>query len=127
MANPPYALPRLSMRNHAMRFPLTGDHMADQSKKDPASAELKKAQRAADGKVAMAECEAAAEATRAKTERLRALRLARDAAAPPRPTKPTAGSKARVVNKTGNKPGKKPPAVKLADWLAAEERSGRKT
>src|SRR5262249_33767599 len=98
--------------------PLAGGHMADHSK-DPASAEFKKAQRAADGKNARAEYEAAGAAMRAKTERLRALRLARDAGAPPGPRKPAAGSKSKTK--------KKQPAAKLADWLASQERSGRKT
>jgi hypothetical protein len=95
---------------------LAGEHMADRSKKDT---ELSKAERAADGKNAMAEYEAQAAATRAKTERLRALRLARDAAAPPGQLKPVV-----VARK---KAGKKEPAAKLADWLASQEKSGRKS
>ena len=55
--------------------------MADHSKKDEAQAQFAKTQKAEDGKKAMAEYEAAAIAIRAKTERLRALRLARDAGA----------------------------------------------
>ena len=54
--------------------------MADKSNKDDDAAQLKKAQRAEDGKKAMAEYEADAQATRAKTARLRAWRLAREAA-----------------------------------------------
>jgi hypothetical protein len=54
--------------------------MADKSKKDDAQAQFAKLQRANDAKKAMADYEAEAVATRAKTERLRALRLARDAA-----------------------------------------------
>jgi hypothetical protein len=92
--------------------------MADRSKKDTGSTDMK-ARRAADGKSAMAEYQAEAAAMRAKTERLRALRLARDAALPPSPPKPAAGS--------GKKAGKKAPAAKLTSWLTSQERSGRKT
>jgi hypothetical protein len=96
--------------------------MADRSKKDTGSADAK-AQRAADGKSAMAEYQAEAAAMRAKTERLRALRLAREAASPPSPPKAAAGS----GKKAGTKAGKKTPAAKLASWLTSQERSGRKT
>ncbi len=62
--------------------------MADDVKSDnKASAELRKMQQAEDGKKAMLDYEAEAAAMRAKTEKLRALRLARDAAAPPAPAK----------------------------------------
>jgi hypothetical protein len=94
--------------------------MADQSKKDTANAEFKKAQRAQDGKQAMLDYEAEAAATRAKTERLRALRLARDAALPPAQPKIAAVPKKKIA-----KPGKGA-AGKLADWLDDREKSGRK-
>ncbi|HZC54612.1 MAG TPA: hypothetical protein VE396_01010 [Xanthobacteraceae bacterium] len=58
-------------------------NMAESSKKNEANAQFAKTQRASDAKQAMAEYETAAAAIRAKTERLKALRLARDAAAPP--------------------------------------------
>jgi hypothetical protein len=62
--------------------------LATKSKKDDAQAQFDKLQRAEDGKKAMSEYEAEGAAVRAKTERLRALRLARDAAeaaaAPPK-------------------------------------------
>ena len=54
--------------------------LADNSKKDEAQRQFNKLQKAEDGKKAMSEYEAEAAAIRAKTERLRALRLARDAA-----------------------------------------------
>ena len=53
--------------------------MVDQSHAQRADAQFKKIQRAEDGKKAMAEYEAERAAIAAKTERLRALRLARDA------------------------------------------------
>lgn len=53
--------------------------MADTSKTAVADAQFKKAQRDQDGKKAMAEYEAEGVAMRAKTAKLKALRLARDA------------------------------------------------
>jgi hypothetical protein len=53
--------------------------LADTSKADTANAQFKKAQREQDGKKAMAEYEADGIAMRAKTAKLKALRLARDA------------------------------------------------
>ena len=49
------------------------------SKDDASEAQLKKLQRDKDGKKAMAEYQAASTATRTKTAKLKALRLARDA------------------------------------------------
>jgi hypothetical protein len=56
-----------------------------------ASALFKKEQQLRDAEKAMAEYQAEVQATREKTARLRALRLARDAANPkaPRPPKPS--------------------------------------
>jgi hypothetical protein len=93
--------------------------MADHSKKDKADAEFKKAQRAEDGKSAMAEYEAQAAAQREKTLRLRALRLARDAELPVVPPKRPVAAKKKAA-----KPGKGSPA-KLADWLENQQKSGR--
>jgi hypothetical protein len=90
---------------------------------NPAEGMIAKAARQADGRKATAEYEAAAEAVRAKTERLRALRLARDAANPP----------GAAWKKTGTgraaKSAKKEAAPKksLADWLTEQQNSGRKT
>ena len=68
--------------------------VADDPKKNAANKEFKKARQAEDGKRAMTEYENSAIASRAKTARLKALRLARDAelaaaaaAAPPVPPK----------------------------------------
>ena len=93
--------------------------MADEPNK--MRAEIR-ARQAEDGRKAMAEYEASAAATRAKTEKLRALRLAREAAeaaAPKPPAKPKA--KARSKSK------KKAPDGKLADWLDDQAESGRNT
>ena len=91
--------------------------MADKSAAERANAEFKKAQRHQDARKAMADYDAEGAAVRAKTERLRALRLARDAALPqPAPV----GKKA--------KPGKakaKAKAASLSDWMDGETKDGR--
>ena len=82
------------------------------------------AQRAADGKKAMADYEAQAAATRAKTERLRALRLAKEAAeglAAPGP-KRAASAKRKPTGRAG-----KGASASLSDWLKDQERGGRRT
>ena len=90
--------------------------MADRSRTDTANAEFRKTQRDHDAKKAMSEYDAEGAALRAKTERLRALRLARDAAAP----KPEPAAK---------KPGKKRKAAteSLSQWLDAEKDEGRRS
>ena len=91
---------------------------ADRSRKDTADAEFKKAQRAEAGRKAMSDYEAEAAAERAKTARLRAARLARDAALPPVPPK------AGVAKKRSAKQGKGA-SGKLSDWLDDQQKSGR--
>ena len=75
--------------------------MADNSKKNAANVQFNKLQRAEDGKRAMVEYEAAAAANRAKTARLRELRLARDAELaanpPPPPVKKPAKKKKQAA------------------------------
>ena len=95
--------------------------MADEPNK--ARAEIR-ARQAEDGKKAMAEYEASAAATRVKTEKLRALRLAKEAAeqAAPKPVKAKAKSKS-----TSAKKKKAAPEGKLADWLDDQADSGRNT
>jgi hypothetical protein len=77
-----------------------------------------RARQAEDGKKAMAEYQANAAATRVKTEKLRALRMARDAAEAAAP-KPVAKTKAKVAKK------KKAPAGTLSNWLDGQAQSGR--
>ena len=92
--------------------------MADNSRTDRANAQFAKLQRAVDGKKAMSDYEAEAAAVRAKTERLRAARLARDAAVaaqPPAAPKPTKAKKPKTTAKS------------LADWLNTQEKTGRRT
>ena len=96
--------------------------MADEPNK--MRAEIR-ARQAEDGKKAMAEYEASAAATRAKTEKLRALRLAKEAAELAAP-KPPAKTKAKAGAKS-TKTKKKVPEAKLADWLDDQADSGRNT
>jgi hypothetical protein len=88
--------------------------MAEKSNKHEANAQFAKIQRANDAKKAASEYESAAVALRAKTERLKALRLARDAAAPPpAPAKP----KGKAKKKSDKS---------LSDWLDGEAKEGRR-
>jgi hypothetical protein len=87
--------------------------MAEKTSRHEASAEFAKTQRANDAKNATSEYESAAAALRAKTERLKALRLARDAAAPPPPAAPK------------RKPRKKSTGS-LSDWLDGQAKEGRR-
>jgi hypothetical protein len=90
--------------------------LADQSKKDKANTEFKKLQRAEEGKRAMSDYEAEAAAVRANTARLKALRLARDAADAARPA-------VAPAKKAGKKAKAAP--VKLTAWLDGQKNSGR--
>ena len=92
--------------------------MAEKSKKDEAHAQFAKVQRAEDAKKAMSDYESEAAAVRTKTARLKALRLARDAAAPPKapaaPKAKSAGKKKTVSSST------------LSEWLDSEKKEGRR-
>lgn len=92
--------------------------MSETSKKDEAQAQFDKVQRANDAKKAVADYEAEAAAMRAKTARLRALRLARDAelaaAAPGPAPKKKAAAKKKAATST------------LSEWLERESSSGRR-
>ncbi|WP_068018175.1 hypothetical protein [Rhodoplanes sp. Z2-YC6860] len=92
--------------------------------KNPTEAQALKAKREADGKKAMAEYEANAEAVRAKTEKLRALRLARDAAMPQ--AAPKAVKAKSSTSKSGGKSAKSKKADpgKLSDWIKNQQNSG---
>jgi hypothetical protein len=94
--------------------------MADQSKKNTAGHSAAKAQQAEDAKQAARDYEAEMAAVRAKTERLRALRLARDASAPPPP--PKAAPKKKAAAKSDKRSN-----ATLSQWLDQQERSGRKS
>lgn len=98
--------------------------MADQSSKSGQGQPAKSADKGSvksptgDGKQAALDYEAEMAAVRAKTERLRALRLARDAATPPPPPKAAPRKKAAA------KPEKRPNAT-LSQWLEQQQKSGR--
>jgi len=94
--------------------------LADDVSRLRAEAQFRKAQQEKDGKAAMAEYEAKAAAIRANTDRLRALRLARDAAAG-QMAKPAGQAKSKAARKRGSASGK------LADWLQDQQNSGRNT
>lgn len=94
--------------------------MADQSKKNALGHGAAKAQHGEDAKQAAREYEAEMAAVRAKTERLRALRLARDAAAPP--PAPKAAPKKKAAAKSEKRSN-----ATLSQWLDQQERSGRKS
>jgi hypothetical protein len=87
----------------------------EKSKKHEASAQFAKLQRAQDAKKAVSEYEIAAAEVRAKTERLRALRLARDGDAPP-----AAPAAARP------KKQKKAKSAGLSEWLDEQSKEGRR-
>ena len=93
--------------------------LADSSKKDEANVQFKKLQRAEDGKKAMSEYESEGAAVRAKTARLRALRLARDAAEAEAAPKEVATPK-----KKSAKPKKAKPAT-LSAWIKGQQGDGR--
>jgi hypothetical protein len=90
----------------------------EDSRKQQANAQFRKAQQAADGKKAMAEYEAEAAALRSRTAKLRELRLARDAAAAS-----AAPAAAPPVKKAAKKKAKGP-SGSLASWLKDREDSG---
>ena len=95
--------------------------MADNAKKN--QAQVKNAQRAAEGRKAMADYEAEAAAVRAKTERLRALRLAKEAA---ESTTAPAPKKSAAPRSKAAKPVKGASST-LAQWLHDQQKGGRRT
>jgi hypothetical protein len=92
--------------------------MAEKSEKDVAQGQLAKLQKANDAKQAVADYEAEAAAMRAKTARLRELRLAREAelaaTRPPAPVRKAAGKKKASAKSVGT----------LADWIKSREDGG---
>ena len=93
--------------------------MDEKSDKDVAQGQFAKLQKANEAKQAMADYEAEAVAMRAKTARLRALRLARDAelaaTRPPAPVRKVGAAKKKAERK---------PAGTLADWIKSREDGG---
>ena len=90
--------------------------------RDRAQARLDKTTRAAqDARSGKADRDAASKAVLDNMAKLKALRLPREAAAPPAPVK---AKKAAAKSK---KPGEKSPAPALGDWLASQQSGGRRT
>jgi hypothetical protein len=87
--------------------------MAENSNKQVANAQFAKLQRADDAKKAMLDYENEAAVLRTKTERLKALRLARDASAPP--------AKPAARKQKSPKKGKST----LSEFLAGQAKEGR--
>ncbi len=110
--------PRLPVPASAMAMqtgisPESDGDMAENSKKKAAT-QFAKLQRESDAKLAVSEYESTARALRAKTERLKALRLARDAASPPK------------MGIDPKRKGKKKDAGRLSDWLDGQAKEGRR-
>ena len=101
--------------------------MADESKGSHGEARLEKAAREGN-RAGLPDYEVAAQAVREKMARLKALRLARDAAQPmdavPTKTASKGGKSAKAGPK--GKPGSKS-AVPLSEWLDGQKDSGRKS
>ncbi len=92
--------------------------MADDPKIDRAH---HRKQQAEDGKKAMLDYVANAAAVRSNTEKLRAQRLAREAAMPPPPPKKSSKSKATKSAKAKKVKGKP-----LSQWLHDQEKDGHR-
>jgi hypothetical protein len=91
--------------------------------RDRASARADKAARSAeDAKSGKTERDAASKAVLDNMARLKAMRLAREAAEPQRPTATKAARKPSSVAKRSNE---KP--VALSEWLASQQNGGRRT
>lgn len=85
-------------------------------------AQFEKKQIAArEGEKAMAQVEAQARAVRVNMEKLKALRLAKEAA------DAAAAPAAKPAAKKRKAAAKKEPAPKLSEWLAGQEKGGRRT
>lgn len=95
-------------------IPESDGDMAGNSKRNAANAQFAKLQRHSDAKVAVSEYESTARTVRAKIERLKALRLARDAASPPK------------MGIDPKRKGKKKDAGRLSDWLDGQAKEGRR-
>ena len=91
--------------------------MADQSKKTGSGAKTQ----SEEAKQAARDYETEMAAVRAKTERLRALRMARDASSPPPPPK------AAPKKKAASAKAEKRTNSTLSQWLDEQQRSGRKS
>jgi hypothetical protein len=103
--------------------------MANNSKKDEAQSQFKKVQRAEDGKKAMSEYESERVAVLAKTARLKALRLARDAAeqAAPKVVAPVKKKAGKATKTTKASKSAKSSTATLSEWLKDQQGGGRRS
>ena len=95
----------------------------DKSNKHGASAQFAKMRRANGASADASEYETTVEALRDKSAKLKALRLARDAAAPPAAPKRKAESKTKSKSKANGKA----PSGSLSDWLNGQAKEGRRS
>lgn len=86
----------------------------------------RKLEQAREGEKAMAQYEAANQAIREKTERLRALRLAKEAKEQEEAARKGSAARPAARKKTAAAKAKSEPQ-RLSDWLNAQGRSGRRT
>ena len=93
--------------------------MTESPKMIQANAKFRKLQRVEVAKKNLSEYEESEAAVRAKTARLKALRLARDAALPPVLEVPATVTKKKAAKKGVTTSGS------LADWLTSQKSSGR--
>ena len=77
------------------------------------------------GSKALAQHEADAKAVQDKIERLRALRLAHEAATKPVPRAPAAAKRSATAKSKAGTPARG--ASTLSEWLATQQRQGRRT
>ena len=92
--------------------------------RDQAEVQFQKAQRKQDGENALSEYEAAGRAEREKTARLRALRLAKEAADKNEAGPAVNPAVKKKVIKSGRKNAEK---SSLSQWLADEQKAGRRS
>jgi hypothetical protein len=102
-----------------MVAPTMESALTDSSREHRTPAQIKKAQRNEDRNKALTDYETEAAAIRAKTARLKALRIARDAAAPA--PAPSGAGRAR---KPAKGTAKAKAAGTLADWLTDRQKDG---
>jgi len=93
----------------------------EKSNKHGASAQFAKMRRANGASPEASEYETTVEALRAKSAKLKALRMARDAAAPPPAPKRKTASKAK------SRTSSKTPSGSLSNWLDGQAKEGRRS
>jgi hypothetical protein len=94
--------------------------------RDRAEARFNKSAKAAhEAKSGKTDRDASTKAVLDNMAKLKALRLAREAAEPPRPAPAAKKARGSATTKSGKKSAEKAPA--LSDWLAGQQSGGRRT